>query len=103
MTCCRVIIENVCGYAVAYSYHLFTVAHVYSLEITMVIHIAKFDCGVALVRDKLLQFFTLYGQDILSHMCPRVLSIVSNAAANVTCYTAQMKLIMTEASTVYIG
>ena len=30
----------------------------------------------------------------------RILSIASNAVANVTCYTSQMKLIKTEAGTV---
>ena len=35
----------------------------------------NFDCGVALVGDKLLQSFILYGQDILCHMGLRILSL----------------------------
>ena len=78
MTCCCIIIEN--G--------------------VIRVEIRNFDCGIALVGDNLLQSFILYGQDILCHMGLRILSIASNAVANVTCYTSQMKLIRTESGTV---
>ena len=96
VTCCCIIIDA-CRYAVAYCYHLSTVAHVYSLEITMVIHIAKLWLWCCTGKRPIAAI--LHGQDILCHMGLRVLSIVSNAAANVTCYKAQMKLILTEACT----